>query len=339
MLKIVGDLCFADWYFDLGFGIGKMLQMGENPLVHCPINSNDIWMGNLECVVSETSENKGSDAKYFRIREKDFLNSSHCHIYNVANNHIMQHGHLAYINTLSAISKLGQYVGSNDCRSISFENNGSQYAIISFSLRGNEFPGKPLYWHRPELIEIQHEYNKIANNDCKIAYMHWGNEYIDYPNLAQKKFARWLIDIGIDLVIGCHPHVLQGYEIYKGKYIFYSIGNFLFNMPTVQTRHSVVLNISHHKNKLSVTYDYAFIDENNMPRIIDKDKVYQRFTFDYLNKKIQIDDDNEIYYSNMFKMLSEYRKANHRWILKSLYKHDKMELIEMISSYIKRRMT
>lgn len=338
MLKFVGDICFADWYFDLGFGVGEMLQKGIDPLTHCPIQSNDIWIGNMECVISETSDNKGYDAKYFRTREKDFLNSSHCQIYAVANNHIMQHGYSAYINTLSAISKVGQYVGSNDRRSITFEHEGSQYGIVAFSLRGNEFSNKPLYWYRPELIEIKNECDKIADKDCKIAYMHWGNEFIDYPNLAQKKFSKWLIDIGFDLVIGCHPHVLQGFEIYKGKYIFYSIGNFLFNMPTAETRHSVIVNISHKKDKLDITYDYVFVDEKNMPRIIDKKSVPEKFTYEYLNQKIQIEDDNEVYYSNMFKRLSKYRKANHKWILKTLHKHDKMELIEMLCSYIKRRL-
>jgi len=337
MLRIVGDLCFADWYFDVGFGIGTMLQKGQNPLLYCPFKSNDIWIGNLECTISETTENKGIESKYFRICEKDFLKSYHCDIYVVANNHIMQHGNSAYINTLSAISKVGQFVGSNDRKSISFEHDGFQYAVVAFSLRGNEFSTTPLYWHRPELTEIKKEFDKISDKDCKIVYIHWGNEFINYPNVAQKKFGRWLIDIGFDMVVGCHPHVLQGYEIYNNKYIFYSLGNFLFNMPAKESRYSVIVNVSFIENKLRVSYDYVTIKKNNMPQIIEKEKVPLNCTFEYLNRQIQIDDDNELYYTNVFRKLSENRKLNHKWILKSIYKYNRIDLIEIIKSYLKRR--
>lgn len=67
------------------------------------------------------------------------------------------------------------------------------------------------------------------NSDYVVAYVHWGEERTNYPVEYQKDFARQYIDAGADIVIGCHPHVMQGLEFYKGKPIAYSLGNYWFN--------------------------------------------------------------------------------------------------------------
>lgn len=59
--------------------------------------------------------------------------------------------------------------------------------------------------------------------------MHAGKEYDPYSNLEQKLFARKAIDMGVDLIIGHHPHAVQEIEFYKGKTIFYSLGNAFFD--------------------------------------------------------------------------------------------------------------
>jgi len=67
-----------------------------------------------------------------------------------------------------------------------------------------------------------------SNAQKKIVNLHWGYEHINRPAPFQRKLAKRLIDAGADIIIGHHPHVPQGYECYKGKYIFYSLGNFNF---------------------------------------------------------------------------------------------------------------
>lgn len=64
--------------------------------------------------------------------------------------------------------------------------------------------------------------------DFIIANYHWGDMYVYTPNAQQKNMAHYAIDNGVDLVIGHHPHVLQGMENYKGKNIIYSLGNFCY---------------------------------------------------------------------------------------------------------------
>lgn len=64
--------------------------------------------------------------------------------------------------------------------------------------------------------------------DFLIMSLHWGDDHNTFINGDQQEAGRRLIDQGVDLIIGHHPHVPQGYEVYKGKHIFYSLGNFIF---------------------------------------------------------------------------------------------------------------
>lgn len=77
---------------------------------------------------------------------------------------------------------------------------------------------------------------KKAGSTFHVVYLHWGTELMPKPWANQIDFAHDLVDSGlVDLVVGMHPHVRQPFEIYKGKYIFYSIGNTVF--PTYRKPH------------------------------------------------------------------------------------------------------
>jgi len=80
-----------------------------------------------------------------------------------------------------------------------------------------------------------------ARCDVLVVSFHGGTELAADPNEIQKAVARAAIDAGADLFLGHHPHVLQPVEIYKGKPILYSLGNFLFVSPTPATRPEIVL--------------------------------------------------------------------------------------------------
>ena len=79
-----------------------------------------------------------------------------------------------------------------------------------------------------KLIQNNIEVLREQNVDLILACCHWGIEKDNYPENYQQQLGRKCIDWGVDLVIGHHPHVLQGVEKYKGKYICYSLGNFCF---------------------------------------------------------------------------------------------------------------
>lgn len=88
----------------------------------------------------------------------------------------------------------------------------------------------------PVIAEIQHLRDQV---DFIVVYAHWGDEYRSVIHPRPQKKARQFIDMGADMVIGHHPHVVQPMEQYNGKYIFYSLGNFVFDQAdyaSVRTR-------------------------------------------------------------------------------------------------------
>src|SRR5207253_3047722 len=74
-----------------------------------------------------------------------------------------------------------------------------------------------------------------------IVSLHWGNEYSHFPTRWQRSAAHGLIDAGADMILGHHPRVLQGIEMYHGKLIAYSLGNFLFDQVSDGTNRSMLL--------------------------------------------------------------------------------------------------
>jgi len=88
-------------------------------------------------------------------------------------------------------------------------------------------------WYRDDESSIKafEEDIRVAKKtaDVVIASPHWGVEYKHYPNNSQISVARRAIKAGADLVVGTHPHVVQSSEFFEGKYITYSLGNFIFD--------------------------------------------------------------------------------------------------------------
>jgi poly-gamma-glutamate capsule biosynthesis protein CapA/YwtB (metallophosphatase superfamily) len=85
-----------------------------------------------------------------------------------------------------------------------------------------------------------------------VVYAHWGDEYQDSENSAQRRQGRAFVDAGADLVIGHHPHVVQPVEIYNGKAIFYSLGNFLFDQDfSLPTRQGLAVRLTLSKDSQS----------------------------------------------------------------------------------------
>lgn len=146
------------------------------------------------------------------------LTSSSVEAVNLANNHTRDYGETAFADTKNIMTENGI---------LWFE--GTNYAVtqigdIAVGLIGT----KPMTNDLTSEFLKNLEELKTHNPDLIIASFHWGVESSSVPTDIQKKLAYTAIDNGTDLVIGHHPHVLQGIEKYKGKYILYSLGNFCF---------------------------------------------------------------------------------------------------------------
>ncbi|MFW6008533.1 MAG: CapA family protein, partial [archaeon] len=125
------------------------------------------------------------------------------------------------------------------------------------------------------------EQSKKYKNYEKVLLIHWGEENINYPLRSQRVKAKELINAGADLIIGTHPHVIQGYEQYKNKYIFYSLGNFFFpdtnnktgKIKRTKTNKTSIIPIFNNKLKLEKILTVYHENNNKITLIKNNNKV------------------------------------------------------------------
>jgi poly-gamma-glutamate synthesis protein (capsule biosynthesis protein) len=136
------------------------------------------------------------------------------------------------------------------------EKKGMKIAFLGFSRvvpdtswkAGFKHPGvADTYDYKAPVLAIE---KARAQADLVVVIAHWGLERTDTPVAYQTELAHRFIDAGADLIIGGHPHVLQGFETYKGKWIAYSLGNFIFTTNNVkETLETFILNASCSKDR------------------------------------------------------------------------------------------
>lgn len=339
MLIFTGDINLTDWIFNVGFGIGTNIKKGLNPFRFLERKDGDIWIGNFEGVASDVSANKGIYARAFRVQPDVLRRLNHMDYYGLANNHAMEHGGEAYKETVNAIESYGSKVfGLKDRKSVELNNNGLKVSITGLCTRIEESSYEPLYWYNPEYKEIEGEISNLPQDAFKILYVHWGNEYINRPSSAQKKFAHWLIDVGFDLIIGMHPHVLQGYEDYHGGRIYYSLGNCVFDMPSEQCKIGALVRLDFIDGKPVYTEQYLRIDNDCCPHVVTENTIPEQWRFEYLNERLKNDDNSEEYHKEINKGYLIYRKTNRKKLLISSFSHP-IAFNRVMIDFVKRRIS
>lgn len=333
MLKILGDINFTDGYFYTGFGIGTAIKNGQDPFRYLDRKQSDFWIGNFECVCAEIE-----DTNHPFVISPEYLGRiKHLDLYGIANNHIMQAGEEPFIQTCRFLEREGvKYAGSDEIRSITFEHQGKKVGFLAFSQRPDNFTDTPCYWHLPEYSEIKSELEKLNGCDYVIAFLHWGYEFINYPNIDQKLLAHWLVDNGVDLVVGMHPHVSQGMEVYNGKHIFYSLGNSLFNMNWEPTQYGILVSVDLGGEEIKVATDYIELDSDGFPHKLKE--VPDDFSLNNLNELLKISEENEKYFRHAREREKLYQTTNRKGIIKDFLSGKNPNVLSLISDFIKRRL-
>lgn len=160
----------------------------------------------------------------------------------MANNHTLDRGEKAIQNAIGHYEKIGMlYTGSfkseEDRKEIRVvEEEGIRVAFLSYTYGTNGIPvpeGKDYLVNLIDKEVMEKDINEAQNvADIIVLCLHFGNEYERVPNNEQRSLAQWAADVGVDVVIGHHPHVLQPVDWIEGKdgnkmLIAYSLGNFL----------------------------------------------------------------------------------------------------------------
>lgn len=339
MIYFTGDVSLTDGYFNIGFGVGSKIARGENPFKYITKDPDDIWIGNFEGVASTDSNQNGYASKPFRVKSNDLNIGFLFDYWGLANNHAMQHGAAAYRQTIKALTDKGcQVFGSVAKKSILFSYKRQRVSVTGLSLRVDEFCEEPCYWHCPEFAEILQEIRDLPQDAFKVLFVHWGNEYVNRPSLPQKKFAHWLVDAGFDLIVGMHPHVMQGYEDYKHARIYYSLGNFVFDMPSEACLYGAIAAFDFDKNGIPIFSErYVSIDKRGFPKVVEVNEVPSQYRFAYLNECLKKNDNSEPYHREALLGYYQYRKANRLRILCNAFSHPQ-SIFEVLSDFIKRKL-
>lgn len=237
-LALVGDIFPANLPANAGLGVAACFAKRDaahwSSRLAQLFAGADIVYGNLESplIYDEGLAVAGSFAggKTFA----SMLAASGIQIVSIANNHILEQGEDGFDETLrilrdNHIDITGLY--AEGCSNIVVKDiRGIKLGFASFNSI-HDIPNPKLYAEYSEqaVIKCITEMQNMGV-DRKIISIHWGDEFIQRPSSQQIVSARKFIDAGADLVVGHHPHVVQPVEAYKNGLIFYSLGNFIFDM-------------------------------------------------------------------------------------------------------------
>jgi len=227
----------------------------------------DDWtIGNLECPITGR-ENAADKTKRFIFRA-DVENAAalaragyDCLV--LANNHSMDYLSDGLFDTMMNLEQNGltfagaveNFAGDSTCI---FQKNGIKVGLLAYSA----FPPEGFFYNKDkpsvqyistmDLTRLERDIAALTDCDFTIVYFHWGVEYTPYRGDDQELMAKAAIDAGADFVVGAHPHVLQESEVYNGKYIYYSLGNFIFDRQIPpKTDESMILQLTITKDGLA----------------------------------------------------------------------------------------
>jgi len=236
---------------DMGLGTGfgrknpfdaKWLEHGGGHfLTHLKrdFDAADMVITNLENVFTDRSAHQPGKIYTYKAHRIDYLDvlseGGITHV-NVVNNHMVDYLQEGFDDTLVHLDEYGiEYFGTNLSETDNieignvrvdkytvFEKDGFKVGLLGYLGFNSSFVSDEKIM---EDIRMMKEVEKV---DYILAAMHWGGQDTHEVSWKQRSMGQKLIDMGVDLVYGNHPHVLQEVEIYNGKPIYYSLGNFLF---------------------------------------------------------------------------------------------------------------
>lgn len=293
-LMFAGDLCLAedgfvlDYYDETG-----VLSDYISPILLEKTNQADIFLINHE--YSTSTRGEPLNGKYYTFRAKPeriaILEEMGTDIVSLANNHIYDYGAEAFLDTLESLKNAGiPYVGGGSnyeeaAKPVFFTINGMKIGYVAAS-RAEKMRFTPEATADSPGIVRMYDLTNIKNIistasgqcDYLIAYLHWGTEDSKYFEQYQREIAQELFSCGADIIIGGHPHVLQGMEYMEGKPVVYSLGDFWFNG---ETKYTGLLNLQVSIDGLQQMQFIPCIQTGYKTLYLDQEEEQQKL-YDYL---------------------------------------------------------
>jgi poly-gamma-glutamate synthesis protein (capsule biosynthesis protein) len=215
----------------------------------------DVAIGNLESPLSATGDPL---EKRFLFRARpdhaEALAWAGLDVVSLANNHQLDYGEQGFVQTLEALREAGvahvgaglSYVEAHT--PLIWEVKGRRIAFLAYAASrwegSSELPTRDLVSFA-DLATIREEVRRAGEGaDLVVVVMHLGTEYQRYPDEEQLAVSRAAIEAGACLVIGHHPHVVQAVEPYRGGFVAYSLGDFIFDIDVGEaTRYGSIMRV------------------------------------------------------------------------------------------------
>ena len=234
-------------------------------------------------------------------------------ILSLANNHIMDHGEAGLLSTIRSLEQNGLvYLGAGKNRKDAYAPKfiDAYNLRLAFLARTSVIVSSPCYAEENKAgvafldVSETKEYIKLSKKsaDIVILLIHWGIEDYVYPTPEQRYLANEFIDGGADIILGHHPHVIQGIEQIKNSLVAYSLGNFLFD------EFEWTLNISGDKPKKQILSLSAENRKGVILNILCKEKHFELapvFTHIDVDREARVTLDSTLNKAHGFTTLSE----------------------------------
>lgn len=251
----------------------------------------DLFMVNLEHPITTSSSSIPKEFN-FKMHPKYLRTLQHAGItmVNAANNHVADFGLHGLYDTMHYLDSVGiGYVGigknlDEARKPCIVELKGWRVGFLGYHGNGRFSATAKSAGVAPRVEQhIVADVRKLKPQvDFLVVNFHWGVELADQPDEAQIRLAHRVVDAGADLIVGHHPHVLQGIERYNGATIAYSLGNFVFGGNFRHTYETAVLKVVLSADRPQITLVPVFVqewqphlaDERTAKRV--KDLVQQR---------------------------------------------------------------
>ncbi|WP_299062121.1 CapA family protein [uncultured Polaribacter sp.] len=281
---------------------------------------SDFVVGNLEGPTTNinTIFNKSTPLKS-PVKTINYLHKKNISVFNLANNHILDYGDLGLKDTLSEIkNEKCSYFGADVSKEkaitpLIIKKDSISIALFGIAKCNPTKINNGQLFNADEFSRLKKQVHIYKNKvDFIIVNFHGGEEYSLYPSPVKRKFLKKIAALkNVSCVIAHHSHTLQGYEKYKNTFIFYSLGNFIFDLqnhkPHKGTDHSALLKL--HFTKQNFTFSFV-------PFIINKGKI-DSVDFEKFAKKI-----------NQLSDFSNYKKKWQKEAYRILFRKENPKLVE-----------
>ena len=300
-LVMVGDALLHSSLYNDGYKNGVYDFKPQLELIKPIVQNYDLAFYNQESILGGTSIGL-SDYPTFNSPWEfgDAMIDAGFNMVSLANNHTLDKGEKAVMSSCEYwkdkdVLTAGSYCSEDEANEIKIkEKNGIKYTLLAYTYGTNGIPvpsGKDylvnLYSDEKAKADIEKVRDKV---DLLIVSMHWGTEYKTEPTEEQKRQAEYLSSLGVDIIIGTHPHVIEPITYINDTLVIYSLGNFISAQSTNNDYNTMV--------ELMTSVDVVK-EEKNGKTTIKLDNLNNELLYNYYKKGSRWTDFKVIPFSKM----------------------------------------